>query len=628
VQQGHEAQLPGQDVAQAPQARRRRLGEVLVDAEVLTENELERALAAQAAETPRRKLGEIITGLELASETEIARALSSQLKLPFVALERLLAVPDATIRLLPRQVAVRHQAVPLSMDGGILAVAMGDPTNVVAIDDLRLVTRSTGVRAAVATLSDLREAVSRHYGGADGANQVLESIADMDDVELTESRLPADDEEDEDGNSAPVVRLVNAIFGEALHNRASDIHIEPQPRDVRVRMRIDGLLRERTVVPKQVQGALTSRIKILSGMDIAQRRKPQDGRGQVRVGELGADTRVSTMPTMHGETVVIRLLRKERQASGDLDSLGLGEEEQRIFLEAIGAPQGLVLITGPTGSGKTSTLYAALRHIHRPDVNILTLEDPVEYEMLGINQMQVDERIGLSFATGLRSALRQDPDVILVGEIRDPETASIAMQASMTGHLVLSTLHTNDAPSAVTRLVDMGVEPFLITASVSAVVAQRLARRPCDHCAEPVEATPDSLLRLGLTEDDVAGARLRHGVGCNACAKTGYQGRLALFEVMQVTRAVRDLVVARSAESAVRATALAEGMRSLRVDGLTKALEGLTTLEEVLRTTPAEVHGPAGPPGTGSAPRRGTVERRSPDGKGRAGDLPARRRSA
>jgi type IV pilus assembly protein PilB len=571
---------------------RRRLGEVLVDAGVLSAKSLEEALAAQAGDQgQRRKLGEVIVGLGLADETQIAQALSDQLKLPFVNLERLLSVPDETARLLSRQVAIRHQAVPLSKEDGVLTVAMGDPTNVLAIDDLRMLTRAWSVRAAVATMSDLREAVAKHYGTPDGASHVLESIGDFDDVEMGESRVsaPGDDEDGVEADSAPVVRLVNAILGEALHNRASDIHIEPGPRDVRVRMRIDGLLRETTIVPKHVQGSLTSRIKILSGMDIAQRRKPQDGRGQVKAGGQEADTRVSTMPTMHGETIVIRLLRKERrQDATDLTGLGLEAGDLRKVERAITQPQGLILITGPTGSGKTSSLYAALHQIMRPDVNVLTLEDPVEYEMIGANQMQIDDRIGVTFAAGLRAALRQDPDVILVGEIRDPETAAIAMQASMTGHLVLSTLHTNDAPSAVTRLVDMGVEPFLITSSVSLVVAQRLARRPCERCSEPVEANSETLGKLGLDAKAVANAKLRKGVGCPACAQTGYSGRMAVFEVMTVTRAIRDLIVNRATESQVRVTALAEGMRSLRTDAMAKALEGLTTLEEVLRVTPAE----------------------------------------
>jgi type II secretory ATPase GspE/PulE/Tfp pilus assembly ATPase PilB-like protein len=310
---------------------------------------------------------------------------------------------------------------------------------------------------------------------------------------------------------APVVRLVNAIMGEALHSRASDIHIEPQQRDVRVRFRIDGLLREVTIVPKAIQGPLISRVKILSGMDISERRTPQDGRGRIKLDRQEADTRVSSMPTMHGETVVIRLLRKEAEKAKGLAEVGMEEHDRVAFERALSQPQGLVLITGPTGSGKTSSLYAGLSWVIRPDINVVTLEDPVEYQMAGVNQVQINERVGLTFAGGLRTILRQDPDIVMVGEIRDPETASIAMQASMTGHLVLSTLHTNDAPSAVSRLIDMEVEPFLITSSLTLVVGQRLTRVPCPRCSEPVEADPRTLERLGLDQGEVDQAGLRSG---------------------------------------------------------------------------------------------------------------------
>ncbi|HEY7606937.1 MAG TPA: ATPase, T2SS/T4P/T4SS family, partial [Actinomycetes bacterium] len=391
-----------------------------------------------------------------------------------------------------------------------------------------------------------------------------------------------------DVDDAPVVRLVNAVMGEALHSRASDIHIEPQERDVRVRYRIDGLLREVTVVPKAIQGPLISRVKILSGMDISERRKPQDGRGRIRLERMEADTRVSSMPTMHGETVVIRLLRKEMEKAKTLAEVGLDERDREVVERALAEPQGLILITGPTGSGKTSSLYAGLATVIRPDINVVTLEDPVEYQMAGVNQVQINERVGLTFASGLRTILRQDPDIVMVGEIRDPETASIAMQASMTGHLVLSTLHTNDAPSAVSRLIDMGVEPFLITSSLTLVVGQRLARVPCSKCSEPVEADLKTLELLGLDPDQIDGAGLRSGPGCGFCAQTGYQGRLGLFEVVRVTRKLRELIVARATEVAVKEEAVAGGMRSMRADGLAKALAGRTTLEEVLRVTPPD----------------------------------------
>jgi type IV pilus assembly protein PilB len=569
---------------------RRRLGEVLVTGGVLTEEQLGDALRAQKEDLGgrRRRLGEVITALGLADEVQIARALSDQLGLPFVDLGSL-PIADETLGVLPRNVAVRHMAVPISLAHDVLTVALADPTNVLALDDIRLATKLSSVRTAVATASDLQEAINRYYGGTGTSGGVADTFGALQDVDL-EATEDKDEELEQVGDvdDAPVVRLVNAIMGEALHSRASDIHIEPQERDVHVRFRIDGLLREITIVPKPIQGPLISRIKILSGMDISERRKPQDGRGRIRLDRQEADTRVSSMPTMHGETVVIRLLRKEADKAKTIAEIGLGDHDRVAFERALAEPQGLVLITGPTGSGKTSSLYAGLATVIRPDINVVTLEDPVEYQMAGVNQVQINERVGLTFAGGLRTILRQDPDIVMVGEIRDPETASIAMQASMTGHLVLSTLHTNDAPAAVSRLIDMGVEPFLITSSLTLVVGQRLARVPCEKCSEPVEASPKTLELLGLEPEEVEHAELRMGPGCGFCSQTGYKGRLGLFEVARVTRAMRELIVARASESAIREEAVAAGMRSMRSDGLAKALTGRTTLEEVLRVTPPD----------------------------------------
>ncbi|HZA81066.1 MAG TPA: ATPase, T2SS/T4P/T4SS family, partial [Actinomycetes bacterium] len=501
---------------------RRRLGEVLVAGQVLTEEQLNEALRVQREDKGRRRrLGEVITALGLADEVQIARALSDQLGLPFLDLGSL-PVSEETLAVLPRNVAQRHGAVPVTLAHDVLTVALADPTNVLALDDIRLATKVGSVRTAVATASDVQEAVNRYYGGASsgGVADTFGALADVEGLEAVEDRED-DLEQVGDVDDAPVVRLVNAVMGEALHSRASDIHIEPQERDVRVRFRIDGLLREVTVVPKPIQGPLISRVKILSGMDISERRKPQDGRGRIRLDRLEADTRVSSMPTMHGETVVIRLLRKESEKAKTLAQVGLDERDRQVVEQALAEPQGLILITGPTGSGKTSSLYAGLASVIRPDINVVTLEDPVEYQMAGVNQVQINERVGLTFAGGLRTILRQDPDIVMVGEIRDPETASIAMQASMTGHLVLSTLHTNDAPSAVSRLIDMGVEPFLITSSLTLVVGQRLARVPCSRCSEPVEADPRTLELLGLDPGQIDEAGLRKGPGCGFCAQTG-----------------------------------------------------------------------------------------------------------
>jgi type IV pilus assembly protein PilB len=568
---------------------RRRLGEVLVAGGVLTEARLEEALRVQREDKGRRRrLGEVICALGLADEVQIARALSDQLGLPFLDLGSL-PIPDETLAVLPRNVALRHGAIPVTLAHDVLTVALADPTNVLALDDIRLATKLGSVRTAVATASDVQEAVNRYYGGAasGGVSDTFGALADVEGLEASEER-EEDLEQVGDVDDAPVVRLVNAIMGEALHSRASDIHIEPQERDVRVRYRIDGLLREVTVVPKPIQGPLISRVKILSGMDISERRKPQDGRGRIRLDRQEADTRVSAMPTMYGETVVIRLLRKETEKAKTLAEVGLDERDRLVVERALADPQGLILITGPTGSGKTSSLYAGLATVIRPDINVVTLEDPVEYQMAGVNQVQINERVGLTFASGLRTILRQDPDIVMVGEIRDPETAAIAMQASMTGHLVLSTLHTNDAPSAVSRLIDMGVEPFLITSSLTLVAGQRLARVPCSRCSEPVEADPKTLELLGLDPDQIDASGLRSGPGCGFCAQTGYQGRIGLFEVFRVTRKVRELIVARATEAAIKEEAAAGGMRSMRADGLAKALAGRTTLEEVLRVTPPD----------------------------------------
>ncbi|HEV8652582.1 MAG TPA: ATPase, T2SS/T4P/T4SS family [Actinomycetes bacterium] len=569
---------------------RRRLGEVLVDDGVLTPGQLDEALRVQREDREgRRRLGEVIASLGFADEVQIARALSDQLRLPFVDLGSL-TVARSTVAVLPRHVAVRHQVMPVTLAHDVLTVAMSDPTNVLVLDDVRMATRISQVRATVATVSDLQEAVKRYYGGQGGAAGAADALGALKEVEGLEV-LEDTREEDADvevADDAPVVRLVNAIMGEALYSRASDVHIQPQDREVRVRFRIDGLLRQITVVPKGIQAPLVSRIKILSGMDISERRKPQDGRGKIRHEGQEADTRVSTMPTMHGETVVIRLLRKEAEKAKSLAEVGLDDDDRAVFERAIGEPQGLILITGPTGSGKTSSLYAGLACVIKPDINVITLEDPVEYQMAGVNQVQINERVGLTFASGLRTVLRQDPDIVMVGEVRDPETASIAMQASMTGHLVLSTLHTNDAPSAVSRLIDMGVEPYLITSALTLVMGQRLGRVPCSRCSEPVEAGRRSLELLGLDPAEIDASGLRKGTGCTACAGSGYQGRVGLFEVMPVTRGIRELVVERAAESALRDAALAAGMRSMRSDGLRKALAGRTTLEEVLRVTPPD----------------------------------------
>lgn len=564
---------------------RRPLGEILVAAGVLTVDELERALVEQSTSPERGRLGSVIVRMGLAREDDIASALAAQLHLEEIDLSRVPPDHGAVARV-PRSLALRHLALPMRVEGDVLTVATSDPTNVVARDDLRTAAGVNTVRFAVSTETAVREALRQAYGTDQSALEALRGDGDVETVE--EHDL---DEEGLEGLRAaddqPIVKLANLILAEAVHARASDVHIEPGRTNLRVRYRVDGMLRDVMRVPREASAALVSRLKIMARLDIAERRRPQDGRTVVRVEGQEVDLRVSVLPTMHGETIVLRLLRKGAEQI-DIEDVGLEPDHLELFRAGLQRPQGLVIITGPTGSGKTSTLYAGLTEIADPVRNIVTLEDPVEYQLEGVNQTQIHDKVGLSFARGLRSILRQDPDVVLVGEIRDQETAQLAMQASMTGHLVLSTLHTNDAPSSVVRLVDLGVEPFLIASSLLLVVGQRLVRTVCEHCAEPAEPDARIVEALGITESQLGGASLRVGTGCEICGRSGYRGRVGIFEVLPITAAIRELLLTGATETAIARLAKSEGMRTMREDGVLKALEGVTTLEEVLRATPAE----------------------------------------
>ncbi|HEX9888762.1 MAG TPA: ATPase, T2SS/T4P/T4SS family, partial [Nitriliruptorales bacterium] len=444
------------------------------------------------------------------------------------------------------------------------------------------------VRPVVATDSAVTAALKRVYGADTGALEMVDALGDSDvttiheDADLDDLTLLA-----EGAAEQPVVRLANAILADAVRTRSSDIHVEPARDGVRVRYRIDGLLREKMRVPRHIGPALISRLKIISQLDIAERRRPQDGRSMVRVEGQEVDLRVSTMPTMYGETVVLRLLRKgeERLLVQDL---GMAPDDRATYESALIRPQGLIILTGPTGSGKTTTLYAGLTRVADPVRNVLTLEDPIEYQLEGVNQTQINPKIGLTFARGLRTVLRQDPDVVMVGEIRDDETAELAMEASFTGHLVLSTLHTNDAPSTIVRLVDLGVERFLIASSLVLVVAQRLVRVNCPHCREPDEPDPKVVRLLGLTPESLSDIDLVRGAGCQICERTGYVGRTAVYELLQISPQIRDLIVEGAGQTALTRLARVQGMRTLREDGLARAFAGQTTLEEILRTTPEE----------------------------------------
>lgn len=564
---------------------RLKLGEILVQASVLTAEQLDTALEAQnATDGPRPRLGSMIARLGFATESEIATAVAQQLGVPFVDMTS--ATPDPSLlQALPRRIADHHQALPLDRaDDGVVTVAISDPTNVVALDDLGMMLGGK-LRVAVATAGSIAEAIERWYGAGEATDAVLR-LGEAPTVEVLPEVQVDDDPETvrRSTEMAPIVRLVSALLADATKSRATDVHIEPTVRDLRVRFRIDGQLREVMVLPKYVHLSTISRLKIMTGMDIAERRRPQDGRGRVLIDGVEVDLRTSTLPTMHGEKIVLRLLRKD-ESSIDFASLGMGTHELALIERLLAMPQGLLVFTGPTGSGKTTSMYAAMRSLIDPTRNVVTLEDPIEYQINGVNQVQIDERIGLSFARGLRTVLRQDPNVILVGEIRDTETAQIAMQAALTGHLVMTTLHTNDAPAAITRLIDIGVEPFLIGSALTAVVAQRLLRTVCAQCTERADPSERTLTMLGLNRADLTGKTIVHGAGCAACAFTGYRGRTGVFEMLTINARLREQILVGAAEASIAQVAREEGLRTLRQNGLTLAFEGRTTLDEVLRAT-------------------------------------------
>jgi type IV pilus assembly protein PilB len=500
-----------------------------------------------------------------------------------IDLSKTMPAPDV-VRLLPRAVAERTRVLVLDKTlKGLLVVAAADPTNVLALDDVKLYTRSPEIEVLVATDSQIRDHLARAWslGEDQSATAALDETIEEDDADASFGNV--DDE-------APIVKLVNRVFGDAVQLRASDIHVEVQRDTLRIRYRIDGLLRDVMTAPRRIATAVISRIKIMSGLDISERRIPQDGRTRIVVENMAIDCRISTLPSLFGEKVVIRLLTR-----GDdiprLASLGFEAEQLLDFQSSLAVPQGLVLITGPTGSGKTNTLYSAIAEISDPDKNIVTLEDPVEVQLPGITQVGVNVRTGMTFSAGLRSILRQDPDIILVGEVRDGETAELALKASITGHLVLTTLHTNSAVAALTRLVDMGAEPFLVASSLTCAIAQRLVRKPCANCIAPYVPDEDTLTLLGLRLSDLAQAEPRKGVGCPECGGTGYKGRTAVYEVLVVDTIMRQVLMHDATEAAITAAARNAGMLTLRASALEKARKGLTTYEEALRVTASDASG-------------------------------------
>ncbi|WP_432573806.1 GspE/PulE family protein [Kineococcus sp. SYSU DK005] len=560
---------------------RRRLGDVLVEKGLLLPEDLDHALNEQRnAEGPRRRLGQILVDLGLVSEAELAVCLADLLSLEHVDLSRVSIAPDV-VRLLPRAVAERCRVLVLDKTPEYLLVAAADPTNVLALDDVKLYTRTPELHVVVAMDSQIRDHLARAWSLTEDTSQVSRMVEEASDDDDEDPLAALNGSVDDD---APIVKLVNRILSDAVRLRCSDIHLESQRDGLRVRFRVDGLLRDVMSAPKRVAPSVISRIKIISGLDISERRVPQDGRTRVTVDGAAIDCRVSTLPALHGEKVVIRLLTRGDDVPS-LESLGFEPEQLEVFTRALSVPQGLVLITGPTGSGKTNTLYAAIHATMSPEKNIITLEDPVEVQLPGITQVQVNAKVGMTFSAGLRSVLRQDPDIVLIGEVRDAETAELALKASMTGHLVLTTLHTNSAVGALTRLVDMGAAPFLVASSLTAAIAQRLVRRPCDSCADGYIPDEETLALLGLTIEDILDATPLRGTGCPDCGGTGYRGRTAVYEVLDVTPGVRKVLMTTPTESALGEEAARIGMSTLRASALAKAMRGETTFEEVVRVT-------------------------------------------
>jgi type IV pilus assembly protein PilB len=565
-----------------------RLGELLVREKLVSPAQLKQV--QERSKQKGSRIGSELVKAGVIKETDLTALLSKMHNVPAVNLSEI-TIPQQVIDLIPKQVAMRHMCVPINRSGSTLVMAMADPSNIYAIDDLKFMT-GFNIEVVVTSEAMIDDAIKKYYGGETGGgpadinySEILGEL-DVDDVDF------ASDEEAVDVNAlardsedAPVIRLVNMILVDAIKRGASDIHVEPYEKEFRVRFRIDGVLQEVMRPPLKLKNAISSRLKIMSNLDIAERRLPQDGRIKLKMGrDKEMDFRVSVLPTLFGEKTVMRLLDKSNLQL-DMTKLGFDPKPLAVFKDAIHRPYGMCLVTGPTGSGKTTTLYSALSELNTVDTNISTAEDPVEFNLPGINQVQMHDSIGLNFAAALRSFLRQDPDIIMVGEIRDFETAEIAIKAALTGHMVLSTLHTNDAPSTINRLLNMGIEPFLVTASLNVVIAQRLARRICSECKAPFQYPREVLLELEVPEDKIATGKFMKGMGCPACNGTGYKGRVALYEVLAMTDEIKECVQRGYSTAELKAEAIRLGMDSLRMAGIKKLLEGMTTPEEVARNT-------------------------------------------
>ena len=552
----------------------KKLGQILVEEGLITPQQLEQALHQQSRDD--QPLGRILINRGMVKESDLVAALAKQIGFRFVDLSDYLIEPTAA-SLIPEQVARRYRALPIGHEDGKLLVAMADPANLFALDDIRTLT-GMEIQPVVATASDIDGAIRRYSRLDQSVQDVATEAAQAaeDDIATIERAAAAVEE-------GPIVKMVNLLITQALADRASDIHIEPTDRDVRIRYRVDGVLHEVMRSPKNIQAGLISRLKVMGDINIAERRIPQDGRVGLTVAGKTIDLRLATLPTVYGEKIVIRILDKSSVLL-KLEELGFHESAFKRYEGAFTKPYGAILVTGPTGSGKSTTLYATLNIVNKPDKNIITVEDPVEYRLPGINQMQINPRAGLTFASALRSILRGDPDVILVGEVRDRETALIAIEAALTGHLVLSTLHTNDAASALPRMVEMGVETYLVASALDCVVAQRLARKLCPRCREAYKPEAMDLTRAGFPEStwDSIGELFRP-VGCANCSKTGYRGRMGLYEVMPITEEIERLTVDRASSDEIRRAAVRDGMMTLREDGLDKVRTGTTSIQEVLR---------------------------------------------
>lgn len=561
-----------------------RIGDLLVRTGLITQEQLEQASQAQQANGGF--VGTHLVKLGFLSQEDLLQTVSQQYGVPIIELDDL-EIDQSIIQLIPPNLAIKHGLLPIVQKDRTLTVAMADPTNMVALNDIKFIT-GLDIQVCIAPEHSIKHTQDRYYEGGVSYDSIISDFADEDvevvdiqeDVNISDLERATED--------APVVKLVNAVMTDAIKKTASDIHIEPYEKTFRVRFRIDGVLYEIMKPPPKLKNAITSRVKIMADMDIAERRLPQDGRIKLKLGNgREMDFRVSVLPTLFGEKVVCRLLDKSTLQL-DMTKLGFEATQLKDFKDAIAKPHGMVLVTGPTGSGKTTTLYSALAELNKVTTNISTAEDPVEYNLSGINQAQMHEDIGFNFASALRAFLRQDPDVVMVGEVRDYETAEIAIKASLTGHLVLSTVHTNDAPSTINRLLNMGVEPFLVASSINLIAAQRLARKVCQECAEDVEINPEILVNIGIPAAEARHMKVKQGKGCTRCSGTGYKGRIALYEVMPMHEQLREFVLNGASATEIKREAMRLGMMTLRSSGLLRLKEGITTIEEVLRVTAAD----------------------------------------